>query len=151
MEVLMSADALFSLLNPSTFPAWALLLFAPRWKWTLPIVRFVMIPALAVVYVAILLTKWGEGEGDFMSLAGVMSLFDAPYGVVAGWVHYLAFDLFVGAWIVEDALKRGAPAWLRVAPLPLTLMLGPAGLLLYLTGRSVVPPRSEATAATAAA
>ena len=68
----MSAEALFSLINPSTFPAWALLLFAPRWKWTLPFVRFVVSPALAVVFMGILLAKWGEGEGDFMSLAGVM-------------------------------------------------------------------------------
>jgi hypothetical protein len=138
----MSAEALFSLINPSTFPAWALLLFAPRWKWTLPFVRFVVIPALAVVYMGILLAKWGEGEGDFMSLAGVMAWF-----VVAGWAHYLAFDLIVGAWIVEDALKRGAPAWLRIAPLPLTLMFGPAGLLLYLAGRSVVPARGAPTSA----
>ena len=143
----MPADLLFSLVNPSTFPAWGLLLFAPRWKWTLPFVRFVVIPALAAVYVGILLTKWGEGEGDFMSLAGVMVLFDAPYGVVAGWAHYLAFDLFVGAWIVEDALKRGAPAWLRMVPLPLTLMFGPAGLLLYLAGRTVVPVRGALTSA----
>ena len=67
--------------------------------------------------------------------------------MVAGWAHYLAFDLFVGAWIVEDALKRGAPAWLRMVPLPLTLMFGPAGLLLYLAGRTVVPVRGALTSA----
>jgi hypothetical protein len=131
-----AAETLFQIVNPSTLPGWVLLLFAPRWRGTLPIVRVGIIPLLAVVYVAILVTTWGEGQGDFQSLAGVMALFDAPYGVVAGWVHFLAFDLFVGAWIVEDALKRGLPAWARVVPLPLTFMLGPAGLGLYLLLRA---------------
>jgi hypothetical protein len=81
-------------------------------------------------------TTWGEGQGDFRSLAGVMALFDAPYGVLAGWLHFLAFDLFVGAWIVEDALRRGVPAWARIIPLPLTFMFGPAGLGLYLLMRA---------------
>jgi len=143
----MTAETLFQILNPSTLPGWALLVFAPRWRGTLPIIRFGIIPVLALVYVAILVTTWGEGQGDFQSLAGVMALFDAPYGVVAGWVHFLAFDLFVGAWIVEDALKRGLPAWARVVPLPLTFMFGPAGLGLYLLCRALLTSRPTVEAA----
>jgi hypothetical protein len=54
---------------------------------------------------------------------------------VAGWIHYLAFDLFIGAWIVEDALSRGVPAWLSIGVLPFTFMFGPHGSA-TLSGRS---------------
>ncbi len=55
--------------------------------------------------------------------------------LVLGWVHYLVFDLFVGAWIVRDSsvLKIGQ---LTIVPaLILTLLAGPIGLLFYLVLR----------------
>ena len=48
-----------------------------------------------------------------------------------GWIHYLAFDLFVGAWEVRDAQARGIHHLLVIPCLFLTLMAGPGGLLLY--------------------
>lgn len=135
-----SADTLFAVVNPLPLPCWLLLIVAPRWRYTVPVARGVVVPLLAVGYAALLIWGLSTGQGnggDFSSLAGVMRLFTDPYGVLAGWVHYLAFDLFVGAWIVEDALSRGVPAWARIVPLPLTLMFGPAGLLLYLVLRRV--------------
>ncbi|MCC6774892.1 MAG: DUF4281 domain-containing protein [Gemmatimonadaceae bacterium] len=130
-----SADALFAIVNPLPLPAWLLLLFVPRWKYTLPIARLLVVPLLAAAYAALVITKFGGTEGDFSSLAGVQLLFSNPHALLAGWVHYLAFDLFVGAWIVEDALARPVTWWARAIPLPLTLMFGPAGLLLYLVLR----------------
>ena len=127
-----SADSLFAIANPLPLPAWLLLLLLPRWKYTLPIVRLLLVPLLAVAYAALVITTFGGAEGDFNSLAGVQLLFSNPYTLLAGWIHYLAFDIFVGAWIVEDALARQVPWWARAVPLPLTLMFGPAGLLLYL-------------------
>lgn len=138
---MVSADLLFSIANPLVLPGWLLLLAAPRWKWSLPIVRGLLVPLLAVGYSALILARFGSVEGGFDSLAAVQLLFADPHMVVAGWVHYLAFDLFTGAWIVQDALVRQVPAWLRVAVLPLTFLFGPIGLLIYLAGRTAYRPR----------
>ena len=63
------------------------------------------------------------------------ALFDNPWALLAGWTHYLAFDLFIGGWEVRDAQRRGIPHLLIVPALVLTFLLGPAGLLLYLAIR----------------
>jgi hypothetical protein len=72
-----------------------------------------------------------EGAG-FGSLESVMMLFQSPTAVLGGWIHYLVFDLFVGAWIVRDAKRQGIKHWLIMPFLLVTLMAGPAGLMLYL-------------------
>lgn len=131
------AGALFAILNPIPLPFWLLLAVAPRWRFTLPLVRLAVVPLLGVAYATLIGSSFGGSGGDFNSLAGVQALFANPHILLAGWVHYLAFDLFVGSWIVEDALERDVPAWARVVPLPLTLMFGPVGLLLYLALRQV--------------
>ncbi|MBI3790443.1 MAG: DUF4281 domain-containing protein [Gemmatimonadetes bacterium] len=143
-----SAEQLFAIANPIPLPAWLLLALAPRWRFTLPAVRLLVVPLLAVAYAAILGARFGQTSGDFNSLGGVQRLFADPYALTAGWIHYLAFDLFIGAWIVEDALARRVPAWARIVPLPLTLMFGPAGLLLYLALRSLTAADRRAPAAT---
>ena len=70
-------------------------------------------------------------EGGFSSLAGVSALFDDPWALLAGWTHYLAFDLFIGGWEVRDAQQRGVRHLLVVPALVLTFLLragGPAAL-----------------------
>ena len=134
----MTAEDLVVYCNSAVLPAWLLLLLAPGWKWTHTIVHGIWIPVLlGAVYAGLLLTGPGAPEGaDFSSLAGVMALFSVPSAALAGWVHYLVFDLFVGAWEVRDARRRGMGHLWVVPCLILTLMLGPVGLLLYLTIRS---------------
>jgi len=130
----MSAAALFQIANVLPLPIWALWILAPRsapsralagalWPWQI----------LAALYLACLAATLGgagqsQGSLDFSSLAGVIRLFDDPWGALTGWVHYLCFDLFVARWIMNDAPDGGY----RLAPvLFLTLMFGPVGLLLY--------------------
>lgn len=139
-----TAAALFAIANPLVLPGWLLLIAAPRWKWSLRAVRVLLVPLLSVGYAAVILARFGAAEGGFGSLAAVQQLFADPYLLLAGWVHYLAFDLFVGSWIVEDALARRVPAWLRIGVLPFTFMFGPMGLLVYLAGRTAYD-RPEAT------
>ncbi len=136
----MSADLLFKVLNLAVIPAWLLLAFAPRWVWTRRLVFSVWIPGLlAIAYICafVLATPFPEG-GSFNSLEGVMTLFQVPFAVIVGWIHYLAFDLFVGAWEVRDAERRGLNHWLVLPCLFFTLMLGPVGLLMYFILRGVV-------------
>ena len=91
---------------------------------------------LAAVYVAIIATKWAGSSGGFTSLPAVAMLFSNPWLLLAGWTHYLAFDLFVGSWEVRDARDRGMPHLLVLPCLALTFLFGPAGWLLYLAMRS---------------
>ena len=131
----MTAEQLFSILNLMTMAAWLPLVFLPRVRWTSTVVPVVMPLLLAVVYVVLVAATLPRSEGGFSSLAGVRALFDNPWALLAGWTHYLAFDLFIGGWEVRDAQRRGIPHLLIVPALVLTFLLGPAGLLLYLAIR----------------
>lgn len=74
---------------------------------------------------------FGKAEGGFDSLANVMKLFTNEWSVLAGWIHYLAFDLFVGAWEVKDSQEKGISHWFVIPCLVLTFLFGPIGFLLY--------------------
>jgi hypothetical protein len=138
----MSDEQLFALANASVLPAWGLLVVAPRWEWTRRLVHSLLYPALlGVAYTAGFLAVGPGSSGasesaSLSSLAGVSAAFANPRTLLVGWVHYLAFDLFVGAWQARDAQQRGVPHLFLVPCLFLTLMAGPMGLLLYLAIRT---------------
>jgi hypothetical protein len=130
----LTAENLFLIFNNSILLAWLLLIFAPNWRFTQTIVHSFWIPlVIAAAYLFSLVSGSGESaEGaSFFSLPGVMLFFASPWSALAGWLHYLVFDLFVGAWEARDARRRGiAHGWVVVCLL-FTLMLGPIGLGLY--------------------
>jgi len=98
---------------------------------------------LCAVYVAVLVAYCGSTPGgNFNSLAGVAILFSSSGKLLGGWVHYLAFDLFIGRWIVDDVVASGRSRWWLLPCLPLTFLFGPAGLLLYFAVRLTAPARS---------
>jgi hypothetical protein len=131
----MTPDQLFSILNMLNLVAWLPLVFLPRARWSATVVPIVVPSVLAVIYIAIVAATFGRSEGGFSSLAGVATLFDNPWVLLAGWIHYLAFDLFIGGWEVRDAQRHGIRHVLVVPALMLTFVLGPAGFLLYLAIR----------------
>ena len=131
----MTAEQLFSILNLTTLAAWLPLVFLPRVRWSATVLPVVVPSLLAVVYVAIVAATFAQSEGGFSSLADVAALFENPWMLLAGWIHYLAFDLFIGGWEVRDAQRRGIRHLLVVPALALTFLFGPAGLLLYLVIR----------------
>ena len=129
---MLAPETLFSIAGTLVLPGWLLLVLAPRWKWSARLVAPVLIPALlAALYVTLIATRWAGHQGGFSSLAEVRRLFDDPALLLAGWVHYLAFDLFVGSWEVRDAQRLGVPHLAVVPCLLLTFLFGPAGWLLY--------------------
>jgi hypothetical protein len=129
----MSTYAVFAIINYVAIAGWILLIVLPGRRVVSDVIASVLIPAaLGVFYLAVLASAWGSSEGSFSTLAGVSTLFQNPWLLLAGWAHYLAFDLFVGSWEVRDARKRGVPHLLVVPCLILTLMFGPAGWLLYM-------------------
>jgi predicted ferric reductase len=134
----MTPEQLFSLVNLVAMAGWLLLAVLPDRRWTTSVVSAVVVPALlAVVYTTIVAVRWGAADGGFGSLDAVSRLFADPWVLLAGWVHYLAFDLFVGSWEVRDARSRGIPHWLVLPCLFFTFMFGPAGWLLYMGARAV--------------
>jgi hypothetical protein len=134
----MSAEQIFSAANFVALCGWLLLIVLPGKKWVSHVVSGAAIPAaLAVLYIAIIATNLHGSEGGFSSLADVALLFSNPLLLLAGWVHYLAFDLFIGSWEVRDARRRGLSHWYVVPCLIPTFLFGPAGWLMYLGVRSV--------------
>jgi hypothetical protein len=132
----MSAEALFSAANTLAIAGWLALLVAPRARlvnWT---VSGLALPALlAALYVLLLALHAPGAEGGFGSLAGVAALFRNEGVLLAGWVHYLAFDLFLGAWMCRRGTAEGMNPWLTRLCLPPTFLAGPLGLLLFLALR----------------
>jgi hypothetical protein len=131
----MTAEQLFSILNLMTLAAWLPLVFLPRVRWSATVLPFAVPSLLAVIYVVLVAATFAQSEGGFSSLADVAALFENPWMLLAGWIHYLAFDLFIGGWEVRDAQRRGIRHLLVVPALALTFLFGPAGLLLYLVIR----------------
>jgi hypothetical protein len=128
----MNLDRMFSLAGMVVLPCWLLLAIVPRWRWTQRLATFVAPLLIAALYVTLLFGHPMPKGGGFNSLAQVAVLFSSPYALLAGWIHYLAFDLFTGAWEAHDAARLGISRWIMLPCLLLTFLFGPAGLALYL-------------------
>ncbi len=131
----MDLETIFSVCSGLAMLGWLGLVLLPGNRWVVAWGARLVIPGLiGLVYTALMVTNFQltPEDGGFGSLAQVKSLFTVDALLLGGWVHYLAFDLFVGSWEVLDARKRGI-AHLAVIPCLLaTFMAGPLGLVLYL-------------------
>lgn len=132
----------YQVLNLLVLPAWFLLVLFPKAKVTRILVHSMLWPlVMGVLYTGFLAATLFFGQADpetgFASLSGIMALFDHPNGALLGWSHYLAFDLFIGAWIGRDGQRLGIHHWAVIPCLISTWLLGPFGLLLYIGLRLV--------------
>jgi hypothetical protein len=135
----MTPHRLFLIFNFGLLPAWALLALAPRWKWTRRLVHSALLPVmLGLAYSAILFTTRPPDHAGGQDLDAAMRLFSAPWMALAGWIHYLVIDLFVGAWQVRDAARHHISHLAILPCLLLTLFYAPAGLLCYLIVRALM-------------
>ena len=130
-------NTIFSIAGSIALPCWAILalsLFVPQTRsWIWAVTGAVVPAAFAVAYIVLICTGFAEApNGGFGSVTQVRNLFASDAALVAGWLHFLAFDLFIGTWIVRTGLTARLPRVLLLACLPLTFMLGPIGLLLFL-------------------
>ena len=129
----MTPEQVFSIVNLVATIAWLMLAILPRQRWVTDTVTSTVVPTIfAVVYLGIVATMFGRTPGGFSSLEGVAMLFSNPWVLLAGWIHYLAFDLLIGTWEARDARERGLPHVWLIPCLFLTFMFGPAGWLLYM-------------------
>ena len=135
----MTAERIFSLAKVVALAGWSLLALFPRRRAVTATVAGALVPALlAALYLALLAARLGRAQGGFGTLGQVQSLFADPWLLLAGWVHYLAFDLFIGAWEARDAARRGVSRWALLPCLALTFLVGPVGLLAWLGTRAVL-------------
>lgn len=128
----MEASAIFSLANTVAAIAWLFLIVGARWlPRTFQIVRWAVPAVFALIYIATLSRGDTPDDASFQTLEGVAALFTNPWSLLAGWLHYLAFDFFVGCWILEKSKSEGISHWIIIVPLIATFMLGPVGWLLF--------------------
>ncbi|KAB2860030.1 MAG: DUF4281 domain-containing protein [Bauldia sp.] len=127
------ADQLFLVVTFGILPFWALLVFAPRWRWTQRVVHSLWLALpLAVAYgIAQATDPNTSPDAGFHSLPAVVALFGTKEAILAGWIHFVVVDLFVGAWEVRDAQRNGIHHGFVVPCLLLTLAMAPFGLAAY--------------------
>ena len=135
----MTPADVFSIANFSVLPMWLLMIFAPKWSGTQFLIHYKLIPLLlSLVYAVYIFQAMQTGGGmDFGSLKSVMALFTEENAVLAGWVHYLVFDLLVGMWMVEQNKTLKIHLVIMAPCLLATFMLGPVGFLLFMIIKSL--------------
>jgi len=152
-------DQFFGWAGQAAMIGWLILIFLPRrldtiWGlWLTAIPRFAIPLGLSLLYAGLAMTHFFTIEGGgYGSLAQVRVLLSKEEMLLAGWVHYLAFDLFIGGWIAVEADKLGLSRVIQAPILILTFMFGPVGLALFLLMRAgawrldATPPIIEASA-----
>ncbi|MCY7398481.1 MAG: DUF4281 domain-containing protein [Sphingomonas bacterium] len=137
---------LFGFANALALAGWAMLALLPRGPKLMSVIMYGCVAVLCLTYAALFVLLFGKlidpgavagasGQGDFNSIAGIRGLFASDGGIVIGWTHYLAFDLFVGLWIAKDADHKGFSRLVQLPFLFATLMAGPIGLFAWLVTR----------------
>ena len=136
----MTPEFIFKACSMLALAGWIMLIFlAPFWYSIDKFLIGVIIAILAIVYAYLIVTEFEPKDAaNFNSLDGVMKIFTNKTLVTAGWIHYLAFDLFVGVWIKKNSMKHGIPHLAIIPALLFTFMLGPLGFLIYTFTRWIV-------------
>ena len=133
--------AYFGFINVVALAGWFTLIVLPRRPFPLTLVLYAGVGMLSLVYVlglAMVLSGTVDPGGpystgvSFFTVEGIRAISENDAGVVIGWTHYLAFDLFIGLWIAKDADAKGFSRVVQAVILLLVLLAGPTGLLLWL-------------------
>ncbi|HEU0309759.1 MAG TPA: ABA4-like family protein [Sphingomicrobium sp.] len=132
----MDWTSLFIFVHVVALAGWALLFFAPRGPRVAAYLLYLCVGLLSLTYTAMFAAQFGDfwrTEPD--GIEGIKAVFATDGGVVLGWTHYLAFDLFIGQWIAKDADHKGFSRLAQAPVLLLTLLAGPIGLFIWLVVR----------------
>jgi hypothetical protein len=137
MYTVLIPEQLFSWAGQAAFYGWMMLIFLPRIKAIFIIPQYIIPTGIGLMYGGLMLAHYANSDGGFGSLTDVRTLFENDYILLAGWVHYLAFDLFVGAWIAGKSDVIGISRLIQTPILMATFMFGPIGLILFLLIQSM--------------
>ncbi|WP_439136844.1 ABA4-like family protein [Roseicyclus sp.] len=134
----MAAETLFTIANPFALLGWIALAFAPLApRWADLMAGWIIPGLLSLGYAVLILVHWADAPGGYSNLDAVQALFTDPDIALAGWLHFLAFDLFIGAWIVRHARAQGERHLVILPILPFAFLFGPIGLAAYFALRLV--------------
>ena len=125
---------IFNFSNILILIAWGAIIISPQKKISRILISYPWIPlTLSFFYIYFIIISGGLMEADFSSLNGIVTLFKkaTPESAAAGWLHYLAFDFWVGTWIIKHSRKEKISNKIIVIPLLFTFTLGPVGILVY--------------------
>lgn len=142
-----TTDQLFGFAGQAAMIGWVILIFLPR-RWTLltAIPRFIIPLGLSLLYAGLAMTNFfGVEGGGYSSLDEVAVLLSNREMLLAGWVHYLAFDLFIGGWVAVKADEAGVNRLIQAPILVLTFLFGPVGLAIFLLMRAGYFAKSDGT------
>lgn len=153
----MSWAFMFGFVNALALAGWVMLGILPRGPRSSAIILYGCVAILCLVYAVLFVLLFGKlidpgavggagGQGNFQSIAGIRGLFASDGGIVIGWTHYLAFDLFVGLWIAKDADHKGFSRLVQLPFLLATLLAGPIGLFAWLVVREARARRAAKAA-----
>lgn len=149
---MLNADQWFGYAGQAAMLGWLILIFLPRHlpynlgALLLAVPRFIIPFGLSLLYAGLAMTRFFTVEGGgYGSLDEVMALLSNREMLLAGWVHYLAFDLFIGGWIAVEADKVGINRVIQAPILLATFMFGPVGLAIFLAMRAGYFRRPETT------
>lgn len=138
-------ETVFQAANLLALGGWIILVAAPRRAAALQAIPGYIVPViLSAAYFVLVAVYFARAEGGYSSLEEVGALFASEPVLLAGWLHYLAFDLFVGEWITRQSDMLGISRALQVPILLATFLFGPVGLLLFMALRIAVSPRQPA-------
>ena len=136
----MNFTTIFSASSLLVMPFWLLMIVLPKWSLTQRIMRspLSVLPA-ALLYAVLVVPNMFELLPSLAnpSLEGISAALGTEAGATIGWIHFLAFDLFVGRWAYLDSQDRGISSWLMAPVLFFVLMFGPLGFVLYLIVQAV--------------
>lgn len=143
----MALESIFSTAGLIAAAGWLLLVLLPKQRIAQTMAGLVLPLLLSALYLFLIARHFSGAPGGFGSLADVALLFSQRELLLAGWVHYLAFDLFIGAWETRDAQRHQIPQLVMIPCLVMTFMLGPIGLLFYFAIRTAKTRRLNVGAA----
>lgn len=134
----MTPTEVFSIANMMAMPMWILMILSAKWKVTRFLIDFKIVPIiLSILYTIFIIKSMLNGPAmDFGSLESVMKLFTAENAVLAGWIHYLVFDLLVGMWMLDENKRLELHPLIMAPCLMSTFILGPVGFLIFMAFRA---------------
>jgi len=133
-----SIEMIYLWLNFGVLPFWFILIFFPKSRICkifttsiFPIIIFSLIYSYLIYTIFTDDYDFLKNFSLYVSFANLLNLFENSYFLILFWIHFLALNLFCGAWMVNDYQKFNMPKALIFFPLLITYFVGPLGIFFY--------------------
>ena len=138
IAIFFSIEMIYLWLNLGIIPFWFILMFFPNSKicalFTTSIFPFVILGSIYIYLFYFFFNSGFDFIQNFNLYLGIYELLDLLQNesfLMLIWLHFLAINLFCGAWIVKDSQKINMNKYLVIICLILTYFIGPIGIFFY--------------------